>query len=58
MSFFGFPKSKHGNDTRVVVSDPELANAVNKALKELKKINIQLAEMTDNIIENKDLPEA
>ena len=58
MSFFGLDRAIFGNGTRAVVSDPEVANILNKILKELKKQNIQLAEMTDNIIENKDLPEA
>ncbi len=58
MSFFGFPQGIFGNDKRVLVHDPELANTLNKMLKELKKMNIQLAQMTDNIIENRDLPEA
>ena len=58
MSFFGFPQAIFGNGKRVVVSDPEVANKLGKIVKELKKINIQLAEVTDNVIENKDLPEA
>ena len=58
MSYFGFPQGVFGNSKRVVVVDPELANTMGKILKELKKMNMQLAQMTDNIIENRDLPES
>ena len=57
MSYFGFPQGVFGNSKRVVVVDPELVNTMGKILKELKKMNVQLATMTDNIIENRDLPE-
>jgi hypothetical protein len=44
-----------GSDTKLNVQQTELFTTFNDILKELKKMNLQLAMMTDNLITNQDV---
>ena len=44
-----------GSDVKFEVQQPDLYTTFNDILKELKKMNLQLAIMTDSLITNQDV---
>lgn len=55
MSFFSIPKKEKGGQRETIVSDENLADLLNKILKELKKVNLQLSIMTNSHVTNEDI---
>ena len=55
MSFFSLPKKEKGGQRETVVSDENLADLLNKILKELKKMNLQLSIITDTHVTNEEI---
>lgn len=47
MSYFSTPKKTESGERQVVVSDEDIAELLEKVLKELKKLNLNLALLTD-----------
>lgn len=55
MSFFSMPKKEKGGQRQTVVSDEDTLDLLHKILKELKKINLQLAVITNNHVTNEEI---
>ena len=55
MSYFCQPKKEEGGESQLVVSDEDIAQLLIDILKELKKMNLQLAIMTDNYLTDKEI---
>ena len=55
MSYFSNPKKAEGGERQVVVSDEDLAQLLEEILKELKKVNLQLAILTDTYVTNQEV---
>ena len=55
MSYFSNPKKEEGGERQVVVSDEDIAQLLEQILKELKKMNLQLAFLTDIHVTNQEV---
>ena len=54
MSYSAVPKRTHGQTEQAVVVDDKQHFLMHEILNELRKINVQLASMTDTFIEDGD----
>lgn len=55
MSYFSNPKKEEGGERQVVVSDEDIAQLLEQILKELKKMNLHLAIVTDTYLTNQEI---
>ncbi len=55
MSYFGNPQSEDGDKKELIVSDDSMEVVLLNILKELKKMNLHLAILSDTVIRNQDV---
>lgn len=55
MSFISSPKKEEGGERQLVVSDEDLACLLDKILTELKKLNLQMAIITDTHVTDEEI---
>lgn len=55
MSYFKNPEQVEGNKREVITSDDNVQELLLEILKELKKMNLHLASLSDERINNTDL---
>jgi len=55
MSYIPLPQKTEGGQREAIVSDDNVQSLLEQVLKELKKANLQLAFLTDNIITNQEI---